>query len=265
MTVNADHTLTMISIITTIFNREAYLGQTIESVLAQTMPSFEYILWDDGSTDASFDIAMTYAKQDKRIRVFKSQPSGTTSIPFSLAIQQSQQPYFGSVDSDDLLYPQALENILKTLKKHPNAGMIYTDHEQINEDGSKRWPSPYVNTPHDNHDMYHSLVMFPFRFIRREAYNYVGGIDISFRYAMDYDLCLKLSECCQIIKHPEVLYQYRRHEQTISNSHKALQLDYSLRAMNDALKRRGFESDWEYIKENGLGQLRSKTTLGQQS
>jgi glycosyltransferase involved in cell wall biosynthesis len=59
----------LISIITTTYNREKYLSASIESILAQTYPNFELIIWDDGSTDSSLTIAGKYAQQDARIQV----------------------------------------------------------------------------------------------------------------------------------------------------------------------------------------------------
>ncbi|MGD1908830.1 MAG: glycosyltransferase family 2 protein [Leptolyngbyaceae cyanobacterium] len=57
----------LISLVTTIYNRQQYLAQTVDSILAQTYSHFELILWDDGSNDDSADLAQTYAQQDNRI------------------------------------------------------------------------------------------------------------------------------------------------------------------------------------------------------
>lgn len=66
----------LISLVTTIYNRQPFLAQTVESILAQTYPHFELILWDDGSSDRSADLAQTYAQQDNRIRSIVAKHQG---------------------------------------------------------------------------------------------------------------------------------------------------------------------------------------------
>lgn len=65
-----------ISLVTTIYNRQSYLAATIESILAQTHRDFEYVLWDDGSTDGSLAIAQHCALKDDRLRVISAPHQG---------------------------------------------------------------------------------------------------------------------------------------------------------------------------------------------
>jgi len=64
------------SIITCVYNRQLFLAQTIESVLNQTWTDFEYLIWDDGSSDRSLEIAQNYARQNARIRVIAAPHQG---------------------------------------------------------------------------------------------------------------------------------------------------------------------------------------------
>ncbi|HEY9662728.1 MAG TPA: glycosyltransferase family 2 protein, partial [Allocoleopsis sp.] len=95
-----------ISLIITSYNRSAYLAATIESVLKQTYTNFELLLWDDGSTDLSPQIARYYALRDPRIRVKAAQNQGFTSA-LKTAIAATSGQYLGWLDSDDLLAPTA--------------------------------------------------------------------------------------------------------------------------------------------------------------
>jgi glycosyltransferase involved in cell wall biosynthesis len=63
----------IVSVLMTSFNREKYIAEAIESVLASTYKDFELIIVDDVSTDATVAIAEKYAKQDGRIKVYKNQ------------------------------------------------------------------------------------------------------------------------------------------------------------------------------------------------
>ncbi|MEG3875535.1 glycosyltransferase [Microcoleus sp. Z1_B5] len=73
--------MTPISIVMTVYNRERYLKAAIESVLAQTYPNFELLIWDDGSTDNSLNIARNYAKLDPRIKALAAEHRGSGYSP----------------------------------------------------------------------------------------------------------------------------------------------------------------------------------------
>ncbi|WP_315889736.1 glycosyltransferase family 2 protein [Kovacikia minuta] len=83
-----------ISLIVTVFNRADYLPLTLDSILTQTSPDFELLIWDDGSTDNSLAIAQDYAHRDSRIRVIAAPHQG---IAPSLkgAIASTTFPYLG--------------------------------------------------------------------------------------------------------------------------------------------------------------------------
>ncbi|HIK56976.1 MAG TPA: glycosyltransferase family 2 protein [Synechococcales cyanobacterium M55_K2018_004] len=88
-----------ISIIMTVYNREQYLSAAIESILAQTRGDFELIIWDDGSTDRSLEIAQHYAQRDPRIQVVAAEHRGHLSALQALSALASGI-YIGTVDSD---------------------------------------------------------------------------------------------------------------------------------------------------------------------
>jgi Glycosyltransferases involved in cell wall biogenesis len=122
----------LISIITTTYNREQYLSAAIESILAQKYPNFELIIWDDGSTDSSLSIARKYAQQDTRIQVIATPHQGR-GIALKAAHTMCKGTYIGWVDSDDLLAPTALQETAAVLDAQPEIGVVYTDYLMINE------------------------------------------------------------------------------------------------------------------------------------
>jgi glycosyltransferase involved in cell wall biosynthesis len=71
---------TPISIVITSYNRAQYLPIAIESVLAQTYSNFDLLIWDDGSTDHSVEIAQQYSQKDQRIQVVAAKHKGL-SLP----------------------------------------------------------------------------------------------------------------------------------------------------------------------------------------
>lgn len=114
-----------ISLVMTVYNRERYLATAIKSVLAQTYPDFELLIWDDGSTDKSLEIANDYAQRDRRVRVVAAEHQGR-SPALKAAHSQATGAYLGWVDSDDALVPTALEETALVLNGHPELGLVYT-------------------------------------------------------------------------------------------------------------------------------------------
>ena len=94
----------MISLVIPIYNTKAYLKDCLDSVLAQTLPDLQIILVDDGSTDGSPAIAQAYAKQDKRIEVYRQTHAGQSAAR-NLGLTYAKGEYIAFVDADDTLAP----------------------------------------------------------------------------------------------------------------------------------------------------------------
>lgn len=227
----------LISLIVTIYNRENYLTSAIDSILAQTYTNFELILWDDGSTDNSLAIAYSYAERDSRIKVFNDFNRGQSEALIG-AIAQASGQYLGTVDSDDLLHPEALSKTVTILQSDSNLGMVYTDHIVIDKEGKKRGLGKRCSIPYSPERLLIDFMTFHFRLIRREVYNQIGGFDASLNSAEDYDLCLRLSEVTEIYHLKEPLYYYRWHDNNFSIINRCAQTQCSAAAINRSLYRR---------------------------
>ena len=94
----------MISLVIPIYNTKAYLKDCLDSVLAQTLPDLQIILVDDGSTDGSPAIAQAYAKQDKRIEVYRQTHAGQSAAR-NLGLSHAQGEFIAFVDADDSIDP----------------------------------------------------------------------------------------------------------------------------------------------------------------
>lgn len=105
-----------VSIITPCWNGEKYIGETIESVLAQTYPDWEMVIVDDGSTDSSRAIIMSYAAKDKRIRFFSQENAGSAAAR-NHGIKEASGRYIALLDADDLWDPEFLEKQLAFMKE----------------------------------------------------------------------------------------------------------------------------------------------------
>lgn len=105
----------LISVIIPAYNAAPYLGECLESVIAQTFCDIEIIVVDDGSTDATAEIARNFAAADSRIRLL-SKPNGGLSDARNFGIACARGEYITFVDSDDCLFPDSLAILLKGME-----------------------------------------------------------------------------------------------------------------------------------------------------
>src|SRR5262245_18298103 len=101
------HNEPLVSVLTPVYNGEVFLGECIESVIAQTYSNFRYIIVNNCSTDRSLDVAMAYAKKDPRIQVHSNQKFvdiiSNHNIAFRLMPVDAK--YCKVVSADDALFP----------------------------------------------------------------------------------------------------------------------------------------------------------------
>jgi glycosyltransferase involved in cell wall biosynthesis len=232
------------SIVTTIYNRQKYLPQTIESILSQSYSDLELILWDDGSTDRSLEICYHYAAQDYRIRVIPACHQGRGHA-IAQACDLAQGEYIGIVDSDDLLAQTAITETVSYLNQNPEVGMVYTDYLIVAEDDSVKGYGHHCQIPYSRERILLEFMTFHFRLLRLDAYKNISGFNPEFTYAQDYDLCLRLSETTEIAQIKNPLYYYRHHQNSISGEKRIEQMLFSKKAIENALQRRGMSEEYE--------------------
>lgn len=233
-----------ISVVTTVYNREKYLAKAIESVLAQSYSNFELLIWDDGSTDNSLQIAQEYAATDKRIRVVAHQHLGL-AWTLKKALVTISGTYFGLLDSDDILHKDALLETHTVLETQPEIGMVYSEYRVMDEEGNIGAQGKRCQIPYSPQRLLIDFMTFHFRLIRRSVYEEVGGIRPEFDTAEDYDLCLRLSEITQIVQIKKPLYYYRVHQNSICSQKQSQQIQETTKAINQAIKRRGLDKTLE--------------------
>ncbi len=117
--------MALISVIVPVYNVENYIGECIDSILAQTMSSFELILVDDGSKDASGRICDEYAELDSRIRVIHKENGGLSSAR-NRGLDEAKGDYICFVDSDDAVSADYLEKLYAAIKRD-NTDIVVCD------------------------------------------------------------------------------------------------------------------------------------------
>ncbi len=107
-----------VSVLMTTYNREKYISEAIESVLASTYKSFELIIVDDCSDDSTFEIAKNYEVNDSRVRVYQNEVNLGDYPNRNKAASFARGKYLKYVDSDDIIYPHGLEILVNAMEKH---------------------------------------------------------------------------------------------------------------------------------------------------
>lgn len=121
----------LVSIITPMYNGEKYIGQTIESVIAQTYPHWEMIVINDGSKDKGAEIVAEYAQKDSRIKLLSQKNAGSAAARNN-GIRTAQGRYIALLDADDLWEPIFLDSQL-SLMKETGALLVYGSHKRIDK------------------------------------------------------------------------------------------------------------------------------------
>jgi glycosyltransferase involved in cell wall biosynthesis len=232
-----------VSLIMTVYNRERYLEEAITSVLAQTYPHYELILWNDGSSDHSGEIAARFANQDPRIEYFQAEHQGRNAS-LRAAHRQAKGTYLGWIDSDDRLTPATLAATVAYLDNEPEVGMVYTDHQIIDAQGNLQGYGHRCRIPYSKDRMLVDFMTFHFRLIRRDCFKQAVGINPSFEAAIDFDLCLRLAEVTTITHLQVPLYEYRVHPQSMSSQGRYRQVQSAKAAVEQALVRRGLDKTY---------------------
>ena len=198
-----------VSVLTTCYNRAPFIAQTIESVLAQSFNDYEYIIVDDCSTDGSFEIAQSYTKKDGRIRVYQNEKNLGDYPNRNRAASYAHGRYLKYIDSDDVLYPHALEVCVHYMDQHPNAGLGLTKRH------SQEKPLPELLQPKESFQKHFfeqglfgnapgSVV------IRRETFDNLGAFSGK-RLIGDFEMWLKIASHSPVLLMPGFIHWDRKH------------------------------------------------------
>lgn len=114
------------SVITPTYNCAKFIGETIESVQAQTYQQWEMIIVDDCSTDNTKEIVDKYIKEDSRIKYFCLKNNSGAAVARTKAMELANGEYMAFLDSDDIWTEEKLKKQLAFMKKHDVAFFLYS-------------------------------------------------------------------------------------------------------------------------------------------
>jgi glycosyltransferase involved in cell wall biosynthesis len=219
----------------TTYNYGQYIKDAINSVLGQSYPHWRLFIIDDGSIDNTKEVVEEFLV-DPRINYELIPHQGQTSA-LNYGMSLVSNPYFGWLDSDDILHPEALTETICMISD--DAGVVYTNYDEIDENGVNLGLGRRSTIKYSKDRLLLDFMSFAFRLISTKLYHLVGGINVQYCRVQDYDLCLKLSEITNFIHIPKSLYYYRRHGKNMSIKNATETTENSISVINAALIRRG--------------------------
>ncbi|MBW8815785.1 MAG: glycosyltransferase family 2 protein [Caulobacterales bacterium] len=219
------------------------LKAAIESVRAQLYPHWELCIADDASPgEAVWRLLSRCARRDPRIKIVRRAENGHICAATNSALTLAQGEFVALMDHDDLLPERALYEVAAVLDQHPDADIVYSDEDKIDDRGLRF--EPYFKSDWNPELVRGQNMVSHLGVYRRSLIEAVGGLRVGFEGSQDYDLTLRVSEqtAPERIHHiPWVLYHWRQGGQTasFSESQMARCADAARRAVAEHLARTG--------------------------
>lgn len=210
--------LPLVTAIVPAYNAEAYVEQTLQSLLDQSYANLEIIVVDDGSTDGTAQRVGAMAKEHRQIRLVR-QPNLGVAAARNRGIEESRGEFIAPVDADDIWFPDAVTKLVTCIiNSDPRVGVVYGWSVIIDESGllDGRFRCSKIEG-----NVLGTLICHNFlgnasaTMIRRECFEKVGGYDGRFRTESaqgceDWDLYLRLAQHYRFKVVPEFLFGYRK-------------------------------------------------------
>jgi glycosyltransferase involved in cell wall biosynthesis len=210
-----------ISIITPSYNQAAFLKETIESIASQEVDGqVEHIIVDGGSTDGSVELLKKIGTQIR----WTSEPDEGQADAVNKGIRLAGGEIIGWLNSDDLYLPGTLKAVNAYFTAHPGCQWAYGRCRIINDSGEVRWDwiTRYKNARLKNFTLgkllRENFISQPAVFFRKELFDKAGGLDLSLKYAMDYDLWIRFGKISPAGVIPRDLACFRRHSSSKSET-----------------------------------------------
>lgn len=201
----------LVSVLMTAYNREKYITEAIESVIASTYQNWELIIVDDCSIDKTVEIAKSYEVKDNRIKVYINENNLGDYPNRNKAASYANGKYLKYVDADDLIYPYGLEQLIFYMEQFTDAGYGLCSLEQ---DIDKKFP--FILNPEQAY-LRHYIKKIPLfhkaplsSIIKKDAFDNVGGFSGK-RMVGDFEMWNILSRKFNVVLMPHGIVWYREH------------------------------------------------------
>lgn len=202
-----------ISLITPTYNQAEFLPQTLDSIRLQVDPDFEHVVVDAMSTDSTPEILSAWSAETGATII--REPDTGQSDGINKGARRASGEVIGWLNSDDILCPGALAAIRQGFEDHPEAVVVYGLGSRMNRAGKLVRTVPFREFSRSDLRTAYRVVQ-PAMFFRRDVFLEIGGLDESLRYAMDWELLIRLAEAGEVVSLPAEIARIRYYEETIT-------------------------------------------------
>lgn len=178
-----------ISVITAVFNNRDTIAGAIDSVLAQSHPDVELIVIDGGSTDGTLDILQAYAD---RIAVLVSEPDQGIYDALNKGLARATGEIVGFLHSDDVFAEAQVLTRIAGVFSASDVDAVYGDLEYVKKSAPELVVRYWKSGEYSANKLHHGwMPPHPTFYVKRAVYERLGGFDLSYRIAADYDCMLR--------------------------------------------------------------------------
>ncbi len=195
----------------TVYNREKYIAQAIESVLKSTYSNWELIIVDDQSKDSSVAIAKTYQTKDDRIKLHINTTNLGDYSNRNKAASYAKGKYLKYVDADDMIYPHGLELLVYYMEQFPNSGygLCSLDQDKYHMFPFELNQSEAYHRHYFEQQLFHKAPLSSI--IKTSAFTAVGGFSGK-QHLGDFEMWHVLSQQFPVVLMPHGVVWYREHD-----------------------------------------------------
>ena len=212
-----DSTRPRVTFVVTCCNYGRFLGQTLDSLLAQTLTDWEAIVIDEASTDETPEVLARYA-DEPRIRAIRHTERIGNIRSYNEGLDQAAGRYVGILSADDyLLRSDALERQVAMFESDPSVGLVYSAHSIVQAGSPVRdvvpWPRSAVRPGVEEFRklMWGNYVLHSGALLRREVERELGPYELALTHTGDWDMWLRAAARHPVGYVAEPLYAYRIH------------------------------------------------------
>jgi glycosyltransferase involved in cell wall biosynthesis len=240
-----------ISIIVPVYNTDRrWLTETLESVRRQFYENWELCICDNGSTLPHVSVILDdIAQKDARVRITRNDNNLGIAAGSQSALSLASGEFIALLDHDDMLYPDALLEVVHVLNDDPKLDYIFSDEDKIDE--NRRRTEPFFRPDWSPELMLCGCYTTHLSVFRKSLVDELGGFRTDCEGSQDWDLILRVTEKTSKIGHVrKILYGWRKAQGStaLSQDLKAYAHDSAKRALADVMRRRNIPA----VIEDGL-------------
>jgi len=221
----------LVSIVLPTYNGAKYLKEAIASISNQTYVNWQLVIINDCSTDETREICEEARRNDSRIEVYHNEANLKLPASLNRGFERSSGEYLTWTSDDNLYHPNAIEEMVKVLEKSPDTGLVYARCLNIDDNGrvigiERQLSERFLST---------QCIVGACFLYRRQVYDAIGGYDTTLFTAEDYDYWLRVYTYFDIKRLNKVLYSYRIHGQSLTQTRRELCYQMSRKAVEKNL------------------------------